>query len=438
MPRDETPTATAAPNSVRSSPLSHAQQRFLMAEHFSPGAADNILVQAYILTGPLRPDTLRQALDQVVARHPILRTIYPWADGQPVQQVRAPGDAAVPWDEVPPPLGDTDCIQEVAEAVTADWWDTHWALDSDPPVRARLCRLSEERNLLCLAFHHIAFDGWSEAVFLKDLGLAYADALTGRPVPAELVSDELRAGIWERERLSDWLAEDLSYWTAALRAAPSPVLPTPLTEREAACHELVAILPPASVASLTRVVQRRGGPPTAAVVALTGLALSREYSTPDVCLGTLSSGRFEQELDAAIGYFVNPLAVPLRSLLGSVSDVVDTAAEQVLAAFEHARTPFDELVRLLQPERTRHPWFQAWAILQGPLPSGELTDGLALTSVRVRPPRTTREWTLQVFPRTDGGWEFAQQWREDIMDHRTAASLMGHLINAAEEIGGLS
>ncbi|OAR26942.1 hypothetical protein A8W25_01230 [Streptomyces sp. ERV7] len=437
MLRDETPTAQARLDSVRGGPLSHAQRRFLMAEHFSPGAADNTLVQVYILTGPLQPDTLGQALQQVVARHPVLRTVYPWANGQPIQLVLSVRDVMVQLEYVPPPLDRAMSVQEVAEAVTADWWDTLWALDREPPVEARLCRLSEGQHLLCLRFHHIAFDGWSEGVFLRDLELAYRQALAGQTPYSEPASGELQAGAREREQYSHWMAEELPYWETVLAAAPGPVLPTPQTNHEAACQELVETLPPAAVTSLTSVVRRRGGPPTAAVVALAGLALSRAYATPDVCLGTLTSGRYEPVLDSAIGYFVNPLAVPLRSLLSDVSAVVDTAADQVLAAFEHARTPFDELVRLLRPERPRHAWFQAWAILQGPLPSGELADGLAFSSVRVRPPRTTREWTLQVFPQADGGWEFVQQWREDVMDRRTAASVMGHLLDAAEEVCGL-
>jgi len=438
MPADATSTATTQADSAVESPLSHAQQRFLIAEHFSPGAADNILAQAYVLTGPLRPDALRQALHQVVARHPALRTVYPWVDGRPVQRVLSARDAGVRLQDVPAPTGGGEQpVLEAAEAIAADWWDTPFALDREPPVRARLSRLSEDRHVLCLGFHHIAFDGWSEGVFLEDLGLAYRQALAGRSAHTGPASDGLGPGAWERDRLSDWLAEDLPYWAAALAAVPEPLLSTPRADREAVCHELVGILPPAVAASLTKAVERRGGPPTAAVVALAGLALGREFSTSDLCLGTLTSGRFEPALDSVIGYFANPLAVTLRSVLGDASTVVDTAAHQVLAAFEHARTPFDELVRLLKPERARHPWFQAWAILQGTLPSGELAGGLAFTSVRVRPPRTTREWALQVFPRPDGGWELVQQWRGDIMDHRTAASVMGYLRAAADEVGGL-
>jgi hypothetical protein len=93
--------------------------------------------------------------------------------------------------------------------------------------------------------------------------------------------------------------------------------------------------------------------------------------------------------------------------------LVGRSADRVVAGLAHARTPFDELVRELGPDRDRHPWFQAFAVLQNRPPPGFLADGVAVEPVRVRPPRTARELTLEAVPAADGSWRLLVQWRED-------------------------
>ncbi|MBV7701132.1 condensation domain-containing protein, partial [Streptomyces sp. TRM70350] len=50
---------------------------------------------ALALDGPVDPDVLRAALHDVVARHEVLRTVYPGADGEAVARILPP-EAANP------------------------------------------------------------------------------------------------------------------------------------------------------------------------------------------------------------------------------------------------------------------------------------------------------------------------------------------------------
>ncbi|WP_393060970.1 amino acid adenylation domain-containing protein [Streptomyces sp. LN549] len=438
---ESVPVPSAGPGAEGPAPLSHAQERFWLAEQFFPGEVDNLIVRGYVLRGPLDPGALQAALDEVVARHPILRTLYRWAGATAVQRVLDAADAPVPLVAVDLPAHLVGApAQAVAEHITADWWDTPFDLSGEVPLRARLCRLDAERHLLCLHLHHVAFDGWSEAVLVQDLGAAYAargtaadrlpaDGAGSPPGGAALgYADYSR---WERAQADSWTDADLPFWRKALDSCPDPCLPAPAHGGEAARLETVLRVEPHVVQGLARAGAAHGGPLVGALVAAVGSALAHTLGVRDVCLGTLTAGRALPQLEPLVGYFVNPLALPLAGVPDlEPTALLRAAAEAVGSALDHARTPFDRLVHELRPVRDRHPWFQAWAVLHGPAVRGRLGDRVTLGTLRIRPPRTRFELMVEAFPQSDGSWELIVFRRADGLDDLTAVRLVAELTAA--------
>ena len=56
-------------------------------------------------------------------------------------------------------------------------------LGRGPLLRATLFRVTAQEHTLLIVVHHIAFDAWSQTLFLRELAALYAAFSAGRPSP---------------------------------------------------------------------------------------------------------------------------------------------------------------------------------------------------------------------------------------------------------------
>src|SRR6266536_1026116 len=68
-------------------PLSFAQERLWFLDQLEPGNSVYNICRAHRLTGPLNIAVLTLSLNEVLRRHEILRTMFPAAEGGPIQLV---------------------------------------------------------------------------------------------------------------------------------------------------------------------------------------------------------------------------------------------------------------------------------------------------------------------------------------------------------------
>src|SRR5690606_36075379 len=136
------PPLTARPRPARI-PLSPAQRRMWFLNRLgtdsgrdpAAGAVDNIPV-ALRLRGALDPAALDAAMSDVVARHEILRTVYPQTEAGPVQLIRSvhPVPALMPTEVAESALVDT------VQAIAICGFD----VTEEVPLRVRLLRTAPE------------------------------------------------------------------------------------------------------------------------------------------------------------------------------------------------------------------------------------------------------------------------------------------------------
>ena len=160
-------------------PLSFAQQRLWFLSQLDP---DNPAYNRPIilrLTGRLDLAALTQSLNEIIRRHESLRTTFPAKEGQPVQHI-APvltlNVSVVELQELPVAEREAEG-RRLVDAETQRLFD----LAHGPLVRATVLCLGAEEHVLLVVVHHIVFDAWSAAVFVRELTTLYEACTTGKP-----------------------------------------------------------------------------------------------------------------------------------------------------------------------------------------------------------------------------------------------------------------
>ncbi|QQQ03726.1 non-ribosomal peptide synthetase [Lysobacter enzymogenes] len=391
-------------------PLSFAQRRMYLVERMSAQALYN-LASGLELHGELNLRALRGALDSIVERHAVLRTVYREVDGVPQQQVLAHAPLAL---EERTLQGDADRqLRERLDAMQAQ----PFALDAEAPLRIELYRLGERRWALLWCVHHIAFDAWSEGVLQNELVQAYSALADGRaamlaPLAAQYADYAAWEGLWQR---SASFRRHSDYWRDALAGVPDELslpfdrarpaaqarghggaearrtLPASLTRR---LYGLTANLLPGRETTLYTLLQTAFG-----------WLLARYGNTGDLCMATSIANRQRAELEPLIGCLVNTLAIRHRVEASLRFDQAAAAAGDIItAAFEHAQVPFEHVLERLDIARdgVRPPLCQVLFVLQNVPDAGALAlPGLSIAPLAQEQRLARFDLSLRIAERRD-------------------------------------
>ncbi|WP_316575679.1 non-ribosomal peptide synthetase [Nocardia canadensis] len=415
-------------------PLSLAQQRMWFMARLDPGSSAYNIPVALRLSGPLDTAALTAALDDVLDRHEVLRTVYPEYDGQGYQRVLSVAEAGL---DVPvTAIAESDLRMELAR-LTFGGFD----VCARVPVRAALFQLSATEHVLAVVVHHIATDGFSLAPLTRDLVTAYAARTHGAapdwaPLPVQYADYTL----WQQEMLGaaedsgSLLAQQLGYWREELAGTPTLLeLPTdrprpPIAGSRGAAHHF------AVDASLHRALDTLARDHNASLFMVVRAALSvllaRIAGTDDVTVGAPVAGRGEPELDDLVGMFVNTVVLRTRvDAAEPFTALLDRVRETDLAAFAHADVPFERLVAELDPPRTQahHPLYQVALSFQNFGGARLELPDLAVSAVDLGDEVAPVDLQLTVVPHEDAagpaGLRCSWRYATDLFDESTMAML---------------
>ncbi|MDZ5604327.1 amino acid adenylation domain-containing protein [Pseudomonas sp. RP23018S] len=361
-------------------PLSFAQQRLWFLQQFAPQSSAYNLPRALQLDGPLHVERLQQALQQVIARHDILRTRFIEVDGQPQQVVDPSARLSLQQQD----LRHLDQAARDTQLNTLMVTEagTPFDLSQAPLIRATLIALPAQRHVLLLNMHHIVSDAWSNPILMHDLARAYQ----GQPLqrPAIQYADYAR---WQREDYPHSPGHDAAaaYWRTYLGDALAPLqLPTEHPRNDdrptvAATHRMP--LPRAQVERLNAFCQRHGLTPFGVLLGAWQLLLGRYAGQDDFTVGVPNASRNQAQTQALVGYFVSSQIFrahldPSQTTL----DFLHGVRRHALATLEHADHPVELMLEQLQLQRSTqaNPLFQSlfnWRVASddsGPLRFADL------------------------------------------------------------------
>ncbi|MBS9439956.1 methyltransferase domain-containing protein, partial [Photorhabdus noenieputensis] len=332
---------------------SYSQRRLFFISNLENNSGLYNITYYLNVSGRVNHKHLNWSINQLIERHESLRTVYQETDGEILQIVLNTPQVEMPVIDIAG-LDETE-VENMLAVEAGKAFD----LSSDLMLRATLLQRSEQEYLLLLTIHHIAADGWSLGIIIRELNLFYKARQQGEFSPLiPLVQQYADYAYWQREQLRNGsLKEAELYWSKQLEELPA-VHNLPLDHPRPAEQEFhgavhYQVFNEALTEKLNYLSQKQGVTLFMTLQAAFAVLLSRYSNETDIVMGTPIAGRSRAELEDLVGLFVNTLV--LRTNLSgnpSFSELLKQTKTMALNAYTYQDYPFDLLVEKLNPVRS--------------------------------------------------------------------------------------
>jgi amino acid adenylation domain-containing protein len=425
-----------APQAQQLHQVSFFQETLLLQDRLYAGTTAYNICRAVELRGHLDTKAMAEALNAIVGRHAALRTTFVSTGSVPLQKIPANWPSA--FREL-----DLTLQQDRYDSVLREEAGTPFDLASDLMLRALLIRLADERHVLVLTVHHIAFDGWSLGILFKELSHFYRAFAQG--VAPDLPALPMQYADFaesEHKRLrSGAMDADLEYWRCQLAGAEP--LRLPFDHPSAAQTELsgsifATHLDNRLVLQLEQFARQENSTLFMVMLAAFQALLHRSTGQQDILVAVPVANRPQPEVDGLIGLFLKTVLArarvqpssSFRQLLAQVRDVM-------FEGLARQEVPEDRLVEILQPPGTPYMGapIQALFVMQNAPEEDPCLPGL---EVRITSPHNeTAKFNLTAsVERRDGELFIDAEYNSDLFEAGTVRRLMASyvaLLNAVSE-----
>ena len=359
------------------------------------------------LRGPLNLPALDRAVKTLIERHESLRTRFGEAAGQPFQVVEPACRHALEIEDLS--LLEDGTRETAITATLRRELKNPFDLRTGPLFRIKLVRLGECDHLLFWTCHHITSDGWSVAVFHREIAQLYQAFCEDRQSPLDpLPLQYADYAIWQREQLQSAASQTLlKYWREQLADAPTLELPTdrprPSRPTKDAAH-CSLFLPRNLTSQLKRLGREENCTLFMSFLAAFKLLLARHSGQEDISLGVPVVNRSRVEIEELIGCFLNTLVLR-TDLSGNITfrELMQRVRAVTLGAYAHADLPFEKLVEEIQPTRhlSRSPLFQVFLNFISIEDTGFYLPGLEAEKLELESRKAKFDLTLYAYEREE-------------------------------------
>ncbi|NLU93274.1 non-ribosomal peptide synthetase [Chitinophaga sp. Ak27] len=190
-------------------PLSSAQEGILYHTLLHPSSPDYFVQCAYRVEGTIEPAHVRQAFEQLIAKHDVLRTRFLYTHGkQPLQMVLRDGKGEYEWIDVTAEVAQKGHESVMKSYCSADR-ERNFDVSKDILIRLTVLQMSANDFEFIWSFHHLLMDGWCTALLVNEFLLFYL-AFLAQQEPALMPVEQYGAYISWLEKQDSVLAA--AYW----------------------------------------------------------------------------------------------------------------------------------------------------------------------------------------------------------------------------------
>ncbi len=446
---NQTPGRQALPRAAEQEhyPLTDAQAGLWILDRIDSARTLYNNVEWLELHGPLNSDALQAAFRMLVERHEALRTAFIEVDGEPRQRILE--TAQFGWEIESAGAAHADGrVREMLRQERARLFD----LTAGELLHVRLLRQTPDLHHLIINMHHIACDGWSMGLLVKELTAGYLAIVAGADsvlFKGTLEGTEARSAATPTaaqppRRMRDlacWLAADPNPETTARRAEEwrtkladadnrAAIPPDHATEKNV--DRLLAGQTHIDIggepaAALRRQLAEQGATPFMAIAAALSILLYRYGGSETIIIGTPLAGRARSEMTEVVGFMVNTLPLVLRlSPDLSFAALLDRTRHAVQALAESEDDAPAKLIgSRAAADPTRNPFFDVVLAME-PAPASMSLDGLQVIEREVPDAPARNDLSLRL--QDDGATlRLTLEYRQALYRHASMAELLAQL-----------
>ncbi len=332
---------------------SYSQRRlWILCQQHEMSIAYNI-TGAFSWEGKFHEATFSRAINMLIERHEILRTIFVSEDGIPFQKVLSVSEAIFSLAYIDA-SGSPDKKGVVESAIKASA-EEPFDLSLFPLMRGKCIALDSDKHVIIFSLHHIISDGWSVNLMVKELLSLYNQlVINGRHFIPALEIQYKDFAAWQRKMLeSGKLSAHKAYWLEKLSGIQQP-LQLPYDHDTSARFStrgdtLTFVVEGQLLDNIRSISERYSTSAFVVFLAIFKILLRIETGQAKIHVGVPALGREHKHLEQQLGFYVNllpvmtsiPPDVTFESLLKNMR--ADTAK-----AFQYQLYPFDLLAEELQ------------------------------------------------------------------------------------------
>lgn len=421
-------------------PCSYAQRRLWFLTQLAPDSAQYNINYAFRLKGSIDLHILERCVNDLVASHDSLRTVFFDDKGVPAQAVldeRRVYIAVEDISQLPASARDEaehDLVLRASEKI--------FDLANNPLLRIIAIRRGEREHTLFLSMHHIVSDYISLRVFLSQLSVLYRERLSGGTLTK--FSPEIKYvdyACWE----SDWLKGDearvqMAYWSHVL-SGELPSFDFPFDRQRSISTNFrgaLAIIPlEESIVKVLRELAycERTSLFTVFLAAFRVL-LWKYTSQNDMLIATMPAGRSHIETEKVIGFFVNTL--PLRNDVDggrTFREQLKRERQVVLDGLCAGQVPFDLIVQATNPQRTlgENPLAQVAFVLHHGASVALDLPGVSCSPIDIDNRTAKFDLTMCVFEHGADSRVFLE-YNTELLDASTANRFLNHYLVLLKQV----
>jgi len=399
--------------------MSSAQKRIYLIQEIAPEAVTYNMPQYLKLTGELDVERVRQAFQELINRHEILRTSFMMLEGELVQRIHE--GIEIDFEYKVETLGDgADLMSDFIQP---------FDLSRPSQLRVKLIKLSDH-YLLMIDMHHIVSDGMSIGTFINEFTALY----NGKPLES-LTHQFKDYSEWMKDRD---LSDQQEYWINEF-GDEIPVLDLPLDyvrpKEQSFEGSMVGLEVGKELGDKLRKLATETGTTEYMIFLASAMVLLGKYGNQeDVVIGSPISGRTHKDTEQMLGMFVNTLAMRGRPEGDkSFESLLKEVKESSLKAYEHQEYPFEELIEAIDVRRdlSRHPLFDVVLVMQNNEASEFKLEG-ASTELSVSEGLDHRiskfDLSFNVYEGEEGNYVIGLEYCSALFKEETVKRMLSHYV----------